>query len=252
MVKQHIAPDPMNPPETQMPFPGLTYVAPSNEPLQFVYDKFKNDVADAFSFINIEVSNSDAKGSDTALGKQIDREELFSFLMRISNELFDLMDFTIETVGNMRFLDFVKPVVSSPTSFAIRSEYDLTEELIEGKKAGLPDIAMRQIIRDYVAKRFSNQRNIEPIVNLVFSVDRFVTSNTVDITAKLANGTCMKWEAILHDSVYMFIDNALIKDSDFFKQDIDKQKTYLIDEAKAISAEITTQNTATVKIEEFA
>jgi len=253
MTKQHIAPDPLTATaDTNMPFPGLAYVAPDSGPLKFVHDKFKQDVIDAFWFVPINVSNSDVKGTETALGKQIDREELFSFIMRISNELYDLMSFAFETVGRMRYGEsFKMPTISPPTSFAIRSEQDLTNELIDGKKAGLPDIALRQIIRDLIAKRFSNQVNIEPIVSLVFLVDRFVTSNTIDMASKLAIGTAMKWEAVLHDSIYTIIDNALIIDPKFFTKDIMAQKQYIIDEAKKITAEITAQNTALVKIEDI-
>lgn len=254
MTKQHIAPDRLtSDQDTQMPFPGLAYVAPDSAPLTFVHNKFKQDVIDAFSFVNINVSNTDVKGSETALGKQIDREELFSFIMRISNEFYDLMGFCIKTIGMMRYgREFKMPIISPPTSFAIRSEQDLTAELIEGKKAGLPDIALRQIIRDLIAKRFSNQVNIEPIVSVVFLVDRFVTSNTIDLTAKLANGTAMKWEAVLHDSIYTIIDNALLTDPNFFTKDIMAQKDYIIAESKKIAAEIHTANTATVKVEDIA
>ena len=253
MTKQIIAPDPLTAtPETSITPPGLWYVAPDSEPLKFVFDKFKQDIVDAFWFVPVNVSNSDVKGTETALGKQIDREELFSFIMRISNEFYDLMGFCIKTIGLMRYgAAFKMPVISPPTSFAIRSEQDLTNELIEGKKAGLPDIALRQIIRDLIAKRFSNQVNIEPIVSVVFLVDRFVTSNTIDLTAKLANGTAMKWEAVLHDSIYTIIDNALITDPKFFTKDILAQKDYIITESKKIAAEIQTANTAIVKIEDI-
>lgn len=253
MVKQHLAPDPLNPNPADIPFPGVEYIAPPSEPLEFVYNKFQQDVADAFSFIGFDVSNTKVKGSETALGKQIDREELFAFLMRISNEVFSLLSFTYDAIGKMRYMDsWEMPVISAPTSFAIRSEYDLTQELVEGKKAGLPDVAIRQMIRDFIAKRFSNQKNIEPIINLVFATDRLVTSNTIDITARLANGTCMKWEAVLHDSIYTFIDNALVEDPNFFEKSLADQKKYLIEEAKRIEAEIKTSATTVLKVEDIA
>lgn len=238
-VKQIITPNGFNPSDpSQTPqLPGIAYTAPPSEPLTFVFDKFKYDVEIAFSFVNIDISNSDVKGSETALGKMIDRDELFSFLMRISNEIFDLMDFIIRTIGLMRYgKDFKTPVVSAPTSFQIRSEKDLTDELSESKKAGVPDIALRQIIRQIISKRFSNQRDIEQIVNLAFAVDRFLTLNAIEMTARLANQTAFKWESILHDSLYTFIDNVLIEDKDFFSKDFAYQKETLQNMAKEIAA----------------
>lgn len=240
-VKQIIVPNGFNPNDpTQAPaLPGIAYTAPPSEPLEFVFKKFKYDVVTAFLFLNIDLSDSDVKGSETALGKMIDRDELFSFLLRISNEIFETIDFLIETIGKMRYgNDFVKPVISPPTSFQIRSEKDLTDELAENKKAGVPDIALRQIIRQIISKRFSNQKNIEPIVNLAFAADRFITSNVIEMSARLANQTAFKWEAILHDSLYTFLDNILAEDPNFFDKQLKDQIAILQEIAKSIADDL--------------
>lgn len=240
-VKQFTIPDPMNGDDTmsKWPAPGVWYVAPDPSTLEFVYKKLQNDIWQAFGFINLDVSNSDVKGTETALGKQIDREELFSFLMRISSEIFSLLHFTIETIGKMRYGEsFNTPLVSPPTSFSIRNEYDLTEELTEAQEANIPDIARREIIREYCQKRFSNNRDIEKIVNLVFVVDRFITSSPTDLISKLSAGIAAKWEAVLHDSIYSFIEEILLEDDKFFEKDFKDQKAALVEKAKALTTEI--------------
>jgi hypothetical protein len=80
----------------------------------------------------------------------------------------------------------------------------------------------------------------------VFITDRLITSNVVDITARLANGTADKWEAVLHDSIYTIIDNELIVDPNFFDKDIEQQKQIIIDKAKQIADSITASKTETV------
>lgn len=241
-VKQIITPNGYNPndPNSTPMLPGIAYTAPPSEPLEFVFKKFQHDVVAAFLFLNIDVSDSNVRGSDTALGKMIDRDELFSFMMRISNELFDLIEFSIKTIGLMRYgPSFEVPVISAPTSFQIRSDKDLTEELTESKKAGVPDIALREIIRQIISKRFSNQRNIEPIVNLAFAVDRIITANRIEAIAMLAARTVHLWEVVLHDSLYTFIDNILVDDKDFFTKDLNVQKETLVNMAKEIAADLT-------------
>lgn len=241
-VKQIITPNGYNPndPTSTPQLPGIAYTAPPAEPLKFVFDKFKHDVVAAFLFLNIDVSDSEVKGSDTALGKMIDRDELFSFLMRISNELFDLIEFSIRTIGLMRYgKDFKVPVISAPKSFQIRSDKDLTAELSESKKAGVPDIALRAIIREIISTRFSNQRDIEPIVNLAFAVDRIITANKVEAISMLAARTAHLWEVILHESLYTFIDEILIDDKDFFQKDYKAQRETLIAMAKSIADSLT-------------
>lgn len=219
-------------------FPGVAYTAPPAEPLEFLWKKINRGVEQAFSFLGVNISISDVKGSETALGKQIDREKLFAFLMGISPEFFDLIEFTIKAMGEMRYSDFIVPKVVAPTSFAIRSEEDLTMELIEGKKANLPDIALREIVKEFMGKRFSNLKDVEPVINLAFSVDRFITCNKIDMATTQAQGNCMLWEVVLHDSIYTFIDNILQTDDSFFDKPIEEQKKALIDQAKALAAEI--------------
>lgn len=240
-VKQFTIPDALQPddPIKSVPFPGVAYVAPPVEPLDFVYTKFKQDVADAFGFLNIDISNTDVKGSETALGKQIDREELFAFLLRISNEVFTLLSFSIECIGKMRFINsFEQPTIKAPTSFAIRSEYDLTEELIESKKAQIPDVATRQMLREYFVKRFNSEKNIDSVIDLIFYTDRLITSNVVDISARLANGTAAKWEAILHDSIYTLIDEKVFENPNFFALPLNEQKAQLVEKAKELATQI--------------
>lgn len=241
-VKQIITPNGYNPndPTSTPMLPGIAYTAPPSEPLTFVFEKFKHDVVAAFLFINIDVSDSTVKGSETALGKMIDRDELFSFLMRISNELFDLMGFCIKTIGLMRYgPKFNPPVISAPTSFQMRSDKDLTDELAESKKAGVPDIALREIIRQIISTRFSNQKNIEPIVNLAFAIDRFITSNTIEMIAAYASKTALLWEVVLHQSLYTFIDNTLVEDSDFFTKEFSVQRETIEALAKSKAEELT-------------
>lgn len=223
----------------EVPFPGVAYVAPDPAVLEFCYTKFKNDATDAFSFINLDVSNSDVKGSETALGKQIDREELFSFIMGISDEIFDLLSFTIKACGLMRYGEsFEVPVVSAPTSFAIRDEYELTEELIEAKKANVPDVAFREIVKEYMAKRFSSYSNVDDIVNLIFAIDGLVTYSQTEINSMLASQTALKWEVILHNRISSFIEEIMSTDDEFFTKDYDVQKQTLVDMAQKLTAEI--------------
>lgn len=244
MVKQVTMPDNLNMGESSNSFspPGIWYVAPSAEPLEFIDKKIDHLINAAFMFINIDVSNSEVKGSETALGKQIDREELFSFMMRISNELFDLLEFTIKTMGEMRYgKSFVMPEVNAPVSFQVRSEKDLTEELGEAKKAGLPEIALREIITQTMSKRFSSQVLVEKSTNLIMAVDRLVTMSNIESQAQVASGLAAKWEAILHASAGAFVEQLAIENPKFFELDFNGQRDALIEKAKSVESSLTTQ-----------
>lgn len=226
VTKQLLIPDAMQEDNdiNKVPPPGVWYVAPNPDVPKFVYEKYKQDVIDAFMFLNMDVSNSDVKGSETALGKQIDREELFAMLLRISNEIFGLFHKGIKAIGEMRYgSGFKTPVVSAPTSFSIRSEQDLLAELAEAKKSGVPDVALREILREYFSKRFSNQAHIEKITNLAFGVDRLITKDQDECLALQATGNASKLEVVLHDSIFTFIENIVTTDDSFWDKTYEEQ-----------------------------
>ena len=237
--------------DAQIPTPPLGFVAPGTEILNFLKDEIRSQIQDAFTILNIDISNSTVKGGDTALGKQIDREEMFSFLLQISNEIFSAYEFGISTMGLMRYgFDsagnpyFATPKISYPRTFAIRSEQDLTVEITTAKAGGLPDIAIRELLEQWLSVRFNSQEEVSTIVDLVFKVDRLVTKSDVDINAGIVIGKIAKWEAILHDSIYTFIDELIVSDSEFLMKDFAAKKTALIDLAKAKAAEISPIKTA--------
>lgn len=226
MTKQFIIPDAQQGDTdiNSVPFPGVAFVGPNPNIPEFVYKKYLQDVADSFMFLNMDLSNTEVKGSETALGKQIDREELFAMILRISNELFRLFSLTQKAMGEMRFgVSFINPIVSAPTSFSIRSEQDLLAELSEAKTSGVPDVALREILREYFSKRFSNQAHIEKITNLAFGIDRLITKDQLETNTMLASGTASKLEVVLHDSIFTFIENIIITDDAFWEKTYESQ-----------------------------
>lgn len=229
---------------SNLPTPPFGYVAPEITILEFLKKQIEDDIKNAFAFINIDISNSSVTG-DTALGKKIDREELFASIMNISNELFDLLAFTIKAVGEMRWGTFEVPVIKKPTDFSIRSESDLTEEISTAKTAGLPDIAIRKMIKALLDLRFNTSQDINRVVDVILTVDRIATMSSLDINANISVGRVAKWEAILHDSISSMIEEKVNENKDYLQQDLKVIKADLINSAKLLQSEISpVQNSA--------
>jgi len=219
----------------QIPNPAIGFVDPPTGSLDFTYKKYRNDIDDAFAHLNIRVSNDNVRGGNdnTAKGKEIDREELFSFILRISNEVFATTKFIIEMMGGMRYGDSWKGVqVSPPQNFSMLTANDLMEELKTSESANIPDIVLRSIVQDYSAKRFVQDSYKQKIFEVAEYCDRLILYDTIQIAGKLASGTIAKWEAILHDSIYTFILNELNEKEGFLEQEYDAIKTRLIEVAK--------------------
>lgn len=212
----------------------------ATENLRFLREEVIQEIHDAFAMIHIDVSNSNAKGSDTALGKQIDREEQFAFLLQISSELFDLLYYSMEAMGIVRYGDAWQGVdIGYPQNFAIRGDQELTEEISNAKDSGIPDIAIQTLLRQYAGTRFNSQADVERVFDLTFKADRVLTSTPLEINSKVAMGLLSKEAAILHDSINFFIEKAERENADFWDRQ-DAEKIEILDNyAKQEAAKLT-------------
>lgn len=219
------------------PFAG--FITPDIATPEFLDKQVDKNLARGLSILNLDKSNSSVKAGDTALGQQIDREEMFAFLLNYSDQVYSLFEFSLKTIQKMRYgTSAEEPKISKPKNFSIRTESDLTAEVAEAKKEGLPDVVIRQLIFEYINTRFSNSDRATRIVDLVFATDRIVTLSTLEISQKIAIGTIAKWEDILHTSIYMWIDDFIKNDPSFFESDFANQQQTIIKIAKTKEMEI--------------
>lgn len=225
-----------------IPTPPFGYVSPDPAVLEFLRSEIDANEDKALSILNLHVGNSQVKGSDVALTRQIDREEAFSMLLGISNQVFQLFEFSHKCILEMRYGPEVElPVISYPRNFAIKNEQELTAEIAEAKEKGLPDLVIRNLILEYLKVRFNYQEEVSQIVDLAFNVDRIITLSTMDIQQKKLSGSVANWEDILHTSIWVFIEEVVQEDENFFELELSEQKRILIEKAKAKDTEVSPQ-----------
>lgn len=217
-----------------LPTPPFGYVTPELTGLEFFDRQFEKQVARAFANLSIDVSAEVASGRETATGKLIDREELFSFLLTFASELFDLFGFAAYCIGRMRYgKNFVEPVISKPVTFAMRSEADLVEELKLASEANMPEPTFRRLYSEYNAVRFTNSEEITKSMDIAMSVDALAMMKPVDVADGLLNGVIHKWEAYLHTRIHQFIEEAVEEDKNFLNRPMKEIRKILYDRAKA-------------------
>jgi hypothetical protein len=233
-------PDRTNPDVGNATLPPAGYIQPEIQTPEFLDKQIDKNLNRGLSILNLHISNEDVQGGDTALGKQIDREEMFSFLLNISSQIFHLFEFSLKTIQKMRYgVDAIEPTVTYPKNFSIRNESDLTKEISDAKAGGMPDIGIRQLIIEYYNTRFSVSDEASKVIELVFYSDRLVTLSNQEIQVKLASGSIAKWEDILHTSISQFIHLALTENESFLELSIEEKYTKLVEMAKQKEAEIT-------------
>lgn len=201
-----------------VPTPPIGFETPPTEILNFMRTEVKEALNEAYTILNLDVSNSNVKGSDTALGKQIDREEFFSFLMRFSNELFETLEFSIKTIGILRNgkKDFEMPAINRPTNFTIRDDQELTEELAN---VNIPDFARRKILKAYNNSRFINDATAEKMFNVISRLDKHITKSTDEILRLAAANLITKRDVLIHFNIQGWIEDILVEEPDFLDKE---------------------------------
>lgn len=141
---------------------------------------------------SLHLNTIDEAQSGTA--KQIDREDSFSQLTKISNNLFDEIIFKslvfIEKYRNVT--NPMDPVIVKPISFSMKTENDLIDELNKLTDKNAPIAFLVESTKDLARKRFSGNKSVSRMVEILVSFDPIYHLNTKDKQMLLASGTIRK------------------------------------------------------------
>jgi len=101
--------------------------------------------------------------AQSGVAKSIDRESEDSTLMRISSELFRIAYNCLWYIECYRVKDVndrEKPVVQPPKRFRLESKMEILEELRVLREAGADMYQIKELLKDYVEKRFTGDSDI--------------------------------------------------------------------------------------------
>lgn len=232
---------------SSIPTPPAGFISPNPAILEFLRKEIEANIVMAFAFVGIDISNTQVKGSDTALGKMIDREETFAFLLRVAGDMFPLMQSVINTLGRMRYVKvFEPPVITPPVTFKIRTEAELIEEITAAKKAGVNETTIKELNKQLAEQRFNTTVDSTQKIQLIYRADSLTVKTDLEINADLTLNKINKWQAILHDNIEIYIAEELDDNAKFFENKIEDQVAAL--EAKAQEQAATTaQNNGTTE-----
>ena len=217
--------------KTNFPTNPLQFVSPDPTILEFTRKEIKEAIHEAFALLNIDVSNELARGSETALGKQIDREELFAFLLTLTTECFDLAQNSIEALGQIRYgKEFKAPVITPPTTFKLREDRELMEEI---SHPDVPDHIKRAQLAELHDVRFSSDSVTQARFRLIRIADKFLTKTDEQVRMMMASGSVDPVEFNIHCFISNYIELELLEDANFFAKTITEQMSLIRARASA-------------------
>lgn len=215
---------------------AMAYVSPSVEIPKYLREEIDQFVLKAERNLHLKAEPRKA-GNITATEKNQDAKNTEAFIKPISDQIWSLKAFVINTIGNLRYgrkaFEEVKPNVIAPSDFDLIKPEDYVAEIAEARKNGVPEIVIAQLMYNmFRSQSYSDSQSMKAF-ELIEQADRLLTLSNDQITTKLARNLAQPWEVTLHDSALFLIMQLLREDETFFEQEIEDQITQLQERAKA-------------------
>lgn len=136
--------------------------------------------------------------------KKVDREDSFMVLTKISNNVFDEIIFkSLLFIEKYREIaEPVPPVIVKPISFSTKTEDDLIDELNKLTDKNAPVSFLIESTKDLAKKRFSGNKAISRMVEILVSYDVIYHVNKKDQSMLLASGIIKK--DVIIKSIYAY------------------------------------------------
>jgi len=219
---------------------AMYYVEPTastTDTLRKEIDTFLNQ---ARAILHLRTSATEVQPSQdmTATGQQLDQKALYAFIKNISDQIFELYEFCIDMIGQMRYEDYQKPTLTYPVNFDFKGESEYLAEIGDAIEKQVPQVAVQAITMKYLNSLFYNDGQQAMYFEIIKEADRLFTMSDDDIALKLTRGIVAPYEAILHDSATTFISELILEDPGFLEKEMDVKIEALIQKAKDKAGEI--------------
>jgi hypothetical protein len=186
----------------------LKFVSPPMDTLNFLRIEIEQQMAKARRILHLP--SSDESGTigeaSTATGSLNKLRALYAFIKPISDQLFNLYEFCLVTMGRMRYGDFFGGVnLVYPTSFDISTPSDYLAVISEGVKAGVPPSITFSNVYNYIKAIHYTDEETSAVYDLILNADELLLMNSADIALRVANGTIEKYQDVIHHSAPQLI-----------------------------------------------
>jgi hypothetical protein len=199
----------------EIQFPGVAYVAPDTKILDFLNEQIKEKMAISFLFMGLDMSQDRATGTETATGRLINREELFSFLTMFSANFYRIVRETISKIGRLRYgTSFIEAEIHEPNNFSIRTQEDLTFELGTAIEKSLPKPYIESLSYELNALRFADTPDTVAYNEFRTIADTLAVINDKEVLMMLSGGLIQEWEFRLHTMFDYFYKVSGVADMD--------------------------------------
>lgn len=200
----------------------VEYIEPGDTSVRFVSDQVELDTEGARKLLHLHSSSQASASPDkTATELIIDHESNGAFVRPVSDQLFDLYEWLLNTIAWQRYdgtdVDplSVVPSIIRPQTFDLRTQADIWAQIKAAKDAGAPPFIMQQLYHDVLNTMNVSDPVKAALYETVVAADRLFGLSGDEVTARKAQSSVEPWQITLHDSGYQ-LALQLMRDVDGF------------------------------------
>jgi hypothetical protein len=186
----------------------IKFVSPPMDTLNFLRTEIEMQMTKARKILHLPASDESGTigEASTATGSLNKLRALYAFLKPISDQLFDIYNFCLVTMGRMRYGEYFGGInLVYPTTFDISTPSDYLAIISEGVKAGVPPSITFSNVYNYIRAIHYTDEETSAIYDLIVNADELLLMNSADIAVRIANGTIEKYQDVIHHSAPQLI-----------------------------------------------
>jgi hypothetical protein len=207
---------------------AVQYVTVPSEPTKMLDERVDKLHKKGLAALNMDIIDEVGE-NQSGIAKVIDRGELYDFLSKVSDVMFDIhlqnffywfnvYMFKVQDSNPGRDMNANLPEINKPVSFDLTTAAEKTLQYSEAKKAAMNPEYLRQKSIEIASKDLGTSPDIQRRVITIMELDPLPEMPQVDVDLNLSNGIVSRKDAVIHSNLSAFVDEALRADSSFLSK----------------------------------
>jgi hypothetical protein len=199
-------------------FPGVAYIEKGTKIIELVEKKVDDLISKGFTSINLDIIDKVGE-NQSGVAKAIDRDELHSFISKISDNLFDnILANAFKYISIWRYSAInrvIFPTINKPTEFDLVTSEMIAEEIKNLKEGGVSGDSIRQLELDLIDKKFPNDTDKKDFNKAIIDLDPLGGKNEEEKMNILMSAGVTREQYIVSSNIRNFLLILIEKDPDF-------------------------------------
>ena len=207
----------------------VSYVTVPTDATKMLEERIDRLLERGLYSLNMDVVNKVGE-NQSGVAKTIDRGELYDFLYKVSDVVFDthlqniyyffnLYMFGVADSNPNRSVDNNLPEISKPVIFDISTVTEMLTDYENAKKSGANSAILREKQKQIASKEFATNPELKNKILLILDCDPLPELSVADSELLMQSNLISRQDSVIHFNLNKFIERALLETKGFSVMD---------------------------------